>query len=125
MWFPSAGLLLTLHDRLIERTGGEGGVLHRPALQGIIARIRDGPFEAEADILHRAALLLRGIAAEHPFVDGNKRTAFAATDLFLALNGQIVVASEDEVVDFMLRVARGEEDLGGIESWLRANARNL
>lgn len=62
--------------------------------------------------------MLRGICQDHPFADGNKRTAFATTDAFLIRNGSGVRATSQETIDFMLAVAQDQIDLEGIEEWL-------
>jgi death-on-curing protein len=71
----------------------------------------------------RAALLPRGIAQDHPFADGNKRTAFAVAETFLHGNGHHIEASADEVVAFMLAVARVEFDVDGIRGWIEQHTR--
>lgn len=73
----------------------------------------------------RAAFLLRGIAQDHPFADGNKRTAFEAADNMLRLNGAFVDADGETVVRSMLAVARGEVDVAAIGDWLRTHLRKL
>lgn len=79
---------------------------------------------AEPDLALRAAFLLRGLCQDHPFADGNKRTAYEATDLFLRLNGQRIVAPPGELVPFMLEVAQAEVPMEGIAEWLRAHAKD-
>lgn len=71
-----------------------------------------GPFE-------RAALLMRAIGLDHPFADGNKRTAFEAADTFLERNGIRIEAELEELIRFMLGVAQGEFNVSGIAAWLR------
>lgn len=111
--------MVDLHDRILESGGGARGLLHRGVIAGAIERARYGPFPDEADLAERAAMLLRGIAQDHPFVDGNKRTAFETTDLFLEKNGVILLASEDSIVEFMVTVARGRQTIEEIAGWIR------
>ncbi|MBI2077708.1 MAG: type II toxin-antitoxin system death-on-curing family toxin [Euryarchaeota archaeon] len=68
--------------------------------------------------MERGALLLRGICQDHPFADENKRTAFAATHMFLERNSFTIEAAPEAVRDFMLQVARIELELDGILAWL-------
>lgn len=68
-------------------------------------------------------MLIRGLAQDHPFVDGNKRTAFQTTDLFLEKNGAVLDADEDAVVEFMLEIARGERTIETITAWIRTHLR--
>lgn len=114
-----------MHDDIIDRTGGERGTLNPAAVASALERTRWGPFEGEGDLVERAALLLRGIVLDHPFADGNKRTAFEAADLFLRGNGAFVAATAPEIVDFMLACARGELEFEDIVGWLRAKRGRL
>lgn len=114
-----------MHDRILRRSGGERGVLTPGAIGSAIERARSGPWGRPPDLADRAAFLLRGIAQDHPFADGNKRTAFEAADLFLRRNGHYVDASAGDVVEFMLAIARGELGLDGIADWVRRHLRRL
>lgn len=76
--------------------------------------------DAYADIWTKAAALLQSLATNHAFVDGNKRTALAATYAFLQLNGHRVTMSNDEAVDLVLAVATSQvADVGKIADVLR------
>lgn len=110
-----------MHDRIIEWTGGERGLLTASPLDAAVERARWGPF-VRGDLAERAAFLLRGIALDHPFADGNKRTAFELADVFLRRNGAVLDAPEDEVVQFMLSAAQGGQTLADLAAWLRAHA---
>lgn len=93
------------------------------AIESALHRAAWGPFFTQADLAHRAALLLRGLCQDHPFVDGNKRTALAVTDFFLGLNGQLVKGSEDDEIALMLDVAQDRLSVDDIARWIRARAR--
>ena len=67
---------------------------------------------------HKAAVLMHSLVKNHPFVDGNKRTALAATGLFLELNGYMMTASNEEALDFTRRVVLGEIDVKLMAAWL-------
>lgn len=125
MWFPAYEDLLHLHDLVLASGGGERGILRPGGIEAAVERARWGPFGGSGDLAERAALLVRGIAADHPFADGNKRTAFLAADVFARRNGWFVDATADEVVDFMLAVALGEADLDATASWIAARLRRL
>ncbi len=73
------------------------------------------------DVFAQGAALLRSIALNHPFVDGNKRTAFMATFVFLQLNGHDFSAPEPEVVEYMIDVASRSLPLEAIAAWLRSS----
>ncbi len=73
----------------------------------------------EPDLPELAAAYLFGIAKNHPFVDGNKRTAFAAADLFLYFNGLSVEAEQQDIIQFVMMVAAGEIDEAGAAAFFR------
>lgn len=75
---------LDLHRRLIDRFGGSHGVRDMGALESALFRPQSGYYE---DIVQEACALLESLAINHPFVDGNKRIAFAVMDAFLRING--------------------------------------
>lgn len=114
--------VLRLHDDLIRWTGGSRGVLHPAAVESIVDRAAYGPFARGGDPFEQAALLLRGIAQEHPFADGNKRTAFAAAVELLGAQGYYITVGPERIVEFMLRVAQAQEDVESIREWLEKNA---
>lgn len=121
---PTAEEVLELHDAILATSGGEPGILVRGAVVSAVERATWGPFPGD-DLAGRAALLLRGIAVDHPFADGNKRTAFETADAFLRLNGAFLAASQEAIVAFMLEVAQGEHDVEGIATWIRRNAQQI
>lgn len=82
--FLTVADVLALHEVLILRYGGSPGVRDLGALESAINRPQTGYYE---DILSEAAALFESLAINHPFVDGNKRIAFAAVDVFLRING--------------------------------------
>ena len=112
---------LFLHARLIVETGGSHGVRDLGLLQSAITRPQ-ASFEGSElypDIYTKAAALLESLANNHPFLDGNKRTAITATALFMKYNGYRLTASNDEVVTFMMAVAQGEMHFDAITDWFR------
>lgn len=119
----SADLVISLHERIILRSGGASGILNRGTLEAAIERAVEGPFEHDGDPMERAAHLLRGIGQDHPFVDGNKRTALEAADTLLRAFGFHISASTDETIAFMLSVAQVQLDLDGMTAWLRNHSR--
>jgi death-on-curing protein len=121
MRFPAIDAILELHRDILERTGGTPGILNLGAIDSALYRAKWGPFQGVPGLADRAALLLRGICQDHPFVDGNKRTAFEATDLFLAMNGAAIRADGDTIIAAMLAIAQDQMDLPAIVQWLQAN----
>jgi death-on-curing protein len=81
--------VLALHKLLIEHYGGAEGIRDLGAVQAAVSKPQCGYY---ADIVEEAAALLESLLINHPFVDGNKRTAFAACDVFLRLNGVTLTA---------------------------------
>ena len=74
----------------------------------------------------KAAALFRSLIQDHPFLDGNKRTAIVAVDVFLGLNGYELKAKKKDAVEFALKVAKGEvRDLAEIAEWIRERVRRL
>jgi len=122
--YLTAEQVLFIHARLIEETGGEHGVRDLGLLQAAVARPQatfDGE-ELYPDVFAKAAALMESLVNNHPFLDGNKRTGIAAAALFLALNGVQLTASNPQVVEFTLGVARSQSDLATMAQWLRAHS---
>ena len=112
--------VLLLHARLIQRTGGSGGVRDMGSLESALTRPQ-ATFEGQdlyPDLWSKAAALMQSLIRNHPFVDGNKRAALTATGLFLELNGYMLTASNDEAAHFALRAAVGEVDVEAMAAWL-------
>jgi len=101
--------LLTIADAAVS---AEMVVRDAGLLESALARPQSTVFGADAyPTLHtKAAALLHSLARNHALVDGNKRLAWAATAVFLGINGHRVVAGQDEVVDVVLAVADGSLD---------------
>ena len=92
--------VLALHIRLLERYGGAPGVRDLGAVEAAVFRPQCGYY---ADIIEEAAALLESLLINHPFVDGNKRTAFAACSVFLQINGHKIRADSDRLYAFVIR----------------------
>ena len=101
--------VLLLHARLIQLTGGSRGVRDVGLLESALARPRAtfGGDDLYPDLWTNEAALAHSLVQNHPFVDGNKRTALAATGIFLELNGYRLVSSNEGAVDFIHRVIAG------------------
>jgi death-on-curing protein len=122
--FPTADAIVDLHAEILAKTGGHAGVLNLGTVESAVERARWGPFPRPPDLFDRAAFLLRGVCQDHPFADGNKRTAFEATDLFLRLNGRRLLAKPAATVAFMLAVAQADLSLEDVAAWLRTHAKD-
>lgn len=119
--------LLVLHARLIQRTGGLGGVREPGLLEAALARpwATFGGVELHPDLWSKAAALLESLCQNHAFVDGNQRVALVATGLFLERNGYTLMATNEEAAAFILSVARGDSPHATITAWLAAHAMSL
>ena len=116
--------VLYLHRRIIEESTGMPGIRDLGLLESAIAQPRmtfDGR-ELYPTIVDKAAALGFSIVANHPFVDGNKRTGHAAMETFLVLNGLEIRASVDEQERVVLAVASGETGREGLAEWLQQQA---
>ncbi|MBU8544503.1 MULTISPECIES: type II toxin-antitoxin system death-on-curing family toxin [Roseomonadaceae] len=112
---------LAIHEEQISEHGGGEGLRDRGLLESALARpLNLAAYEA-ADLPALAAALGCGIARNHPFIDGNKRTAFVAVETFLGLNGFDLTADDANCVLTMLSVATGEMSEGDFAIWLRAH----
>ncbi len=113
---------LALHDRLLALDGGAAGVRNLGLLQSALARPQQlHAYGDDPDTVDMAAAYMAGIARNHPFVDGNKRTAFVVGVLFLEINGYRFAASEEDATQAVLGLADGTIDETSFIRWLRAN----
>jgi death-on-curing protein len=113
---------LAIHDAQLAEHGGASGARDQGLLESALARPQNLAAYAEPDAAALAASYAFGIARNHPFVDGNKRTALVVLEFFLALNGQTLTADDVDCVVTMLALADGtlsEKELAG---WIRANS---
>lgn len=117
-WIDKRALLL-LHDESLAEHGGSAGMRDEGLLDSALARPLNLEAYSEPDIAALAASYGVGLAKNHPFVDGNKRAAFLAVGLFLALNGQRLVATQVEATLTMLDVGAGVVNEEAFAAWLR------
>lgn len=117
-------VVLAIHDDMIARYGGSFGIRDLGLIQSAIARPQAsfGGEDLYPTIIDKAAALFHSLIFNHPFVDGNKRTAIGTTARFLHINGYELVATKGEVVDFPLRVENKHLSTEEIASWLSKHA---
>lgn len=118
-------LILAVHDRQLAEHGGARGVRDEGLLESALARPQNLFAYGESDVAALAGAYAFGIARNHPFVDGNKRTAFVACELFLVANGLELVASDEECLAMVLGLAASEIDEAEFAAWLRDNVQAL
>jgi len=112
--------VLGMHTVLMQRYGGAPGVRDPGALESALYRPQTGYYE---DIVSEAAALLESLAINHPFIDGNKRIAFAAADVFLRINGWLLQRPPMQIHTGMMRMFKaGHFDIAHLEPWLRSFA---
>lgn len=113
---------LAIHDEQLAEHGGATGVRDLGLLESALARPQNlAVYDPDADAAALAAAYATGIARNHPFTDGNKRTAFVAMELFLELNGHSLTANDTECVTVMLGVADGSVDDAALADCLRSH----
>ncbi|AMM25409.1 type II toxin-antitoxin system death-on-curing family toxin [Variovorax sp. PAMC 28711] len=124
-WLGQHALML-LHDESLAEHGGAAGLRDEGLLQSALARPLHLVAYGQPDLSDLAAAYGVGLAKNHLFVDGNKRAAFLGVGLFLALNGQRLVATQAEATLTMFAVAASEIDEPTFASWIRSHlqARN-
>ena len=118
--YPTALEVMVIHAALLKRYGGSEGLRDAGALEAALFRPQSGHYD---DLVWEAAGLFESLAMNHPFVDGNKRVAFACVDVFLRVNGMRVRARPDAVYKWMSgHLDAGTFTLANIEPWLRKHA---
>jgi death-on-curing protein len=111
--------VLALHYRQLERFGGAPGVRDAGLIEAALARPQSGYYR---DPIEEASALWESLTMNHGFVDGNKRVGFAATYVFLRINGLAITASSDCTLQFVIEALEaGAFEKPALETWLRAN----
>lgn len=118
VWLSKA-TILGIHDEQLAEHGGPAGLRDPDLLESALARPRNRAAYGEPDIAELGALYAIAIAKNHPFIDGNKRTAYVAMETFLILNGCVFLASDAEAVVAMLDMAAGELPDNDFIAWVR------
>lgn len=111
--------LLAAHDEQLEEHGGATGIRDRGLFESAMVRPQNLAAYGEPDAAALAAAYGFGLAKNHAFVDGNKRTAFVALELFLELNGFVLAADDRQCVVVMLSVASGAFSEAELAEWIR------
>jgi death-on-curing protein len=113
--------ILAMHEDQIARYGGADGLRDPGQLEAALFRPQTGYY---ADLIEEAAALWESLSQNHPFVDGNKRTAFAATYTFLALNGWRLTADAEATYRFMIELYESQRfNYEALSNWLRQNTK--
>ena len=120
-------VVLAIHSRQLAEHGGQEGIRDENLLHSALARPQNlwGYSDPQPDVSALAAAYAFGIARDHAFVDGNKRTAYVVCRTFLRLNGHDLEAAPEEKYIAFLRLAEGSLDEPGLAGWIRAHLRQL
>lgn len=114
-----------IHDILIEKFGGAKGIRDRGTLESAIGR----PFQTfdgkdlYPNPVDKAAAIFESIISNHPFVDGNKRTAYVLMRLILKENKLDIQAGQNEKYEFVIKAAKGESTFDTIKDWIQNNVK--
>lgn len=125
MKFIDLDEVLIIHERMLEIGGGREGILDFTLLHSAIERPKaqfSGEFLYQS-VFEMGAALLQSLVKNHPFSDGNKRTAFFTTMRFLDKNGYEVTASNEEIVKFGVKVDINKLSVGEIAEWLKLHSK--
>ena len=122
--YPSVQDVIDIHEIMILRYGGSPGLRDAGLLESALASPRQTMFDQELypDIAAKAAILLLGLLKNHPFVDGNKRTALVTTLRFLETNDCTLNATEDELFDFILNIITAKVNKDEATTWIRSRS---
>jgi death on curing protein len=116
-------VILAAHDQQLVEHGGSPGIRDSGLLDSALARPLNRAAYGKPDAAELAAAYAYGLATNHPFVDGNKRIAFVALELFLALNGYQFAAGDAESAMSMLAVAAGTMKEEAFAEWIRRHCK--
>lgn len=120
VWIDEA-VVWAVHEAQLAEHGGSAGVRDAGLLHSALARPQNLAAYGTPDLADCAAAYGFGVARNHPFIDGNKRTAFVCTELFIELNGAHLMADDADCVRIMLALAAGEIEEAAFAAWLRAH----
>jgi death-on-curing protein len=119
------GEAMAIHTEQIAEHGGLEGLRDNGLFESAMARAENRAAYGDADVCDLAAAYAFGLARNHPFADGNKRTAFVVSATFLILNGRDLTATEVDVVETFLKLAAGELPETELADWFRASSREI
>lgn len=114
-----------VHEAQLAEHGGAAGLRDGGLLESALARPENLAAYGAPDVADLAAAYALWVERHHPFVDGNKRTAFVCSELFLVLNGYLLSASDTECVLTILALAAGDLSEAALADWIRTHSRPL
>lgn len=117
-----ASVALAIHDEQLAEHGGAAGVRDAGAFESAMARPLQLASYGDPDLAALAAAYAFGLARNHAFVDGNKRTAYVVAEIFLAVNGYKLISSDADSILTFVALAAGDLTEAALADWFRANA---
>jgi death on curing protein len=115
-------LILAIHEEQLAQHGGGVGIRDEGLIDSALGRPQNlAAYNPSADLCDLAASYAYGIAKNHPFIDGNKRTAYVAMELFLIEHGMVLTAEDGDAVLTFLALAAGEISEEQLAEWIRRN----
>ncbi len=105
--------IVKIHDEIIEKSGGHTGIINYGNMDFAASQMR-----TTEGLTRKTAILLFGIVAKHPFVDGNKRTGLIAAETFLRLNERKIEATDKDIWIKLHKISQGEMNISQITNWL-------
>ena len=121
VWIDKS-VIVAVHSQQLAEHGGSAGIRDDGLLDSALGRSQNLAAYGNPDFADLAAAYGFGIARNHPFIDGNKRTAFVAVELFLVMNGYTLNAGDAECVVTMLSLAAGELEEAAFAAWIRTRS---
>jgi len=120
MNFLTLDQIVQIHVLVVDETGGSTGIRDLGRLESVVGAQNQYVFgkETHTDPMQKAAALIRGIIGDHPFVDGNKRTALLAALTFLKINGVNLTIPQGDLENFAVQVAIDKLNVSSIANWL-------
>jgi death on curing protein len=112
--------IIEIHDEVIANYEGTPGILSHGTLDYLVYRLN-----RLKHVVRRAALVMHSIGSQHPFIDGNKRTALIVAENILGKEGLYLALDDEQIVDFMLGIASYQFGLDNIEQWIQNHAEPL
>lgn len=122
--YLSATQVLAIHDQMIKRFGGSSGIRDITLLESAVARPQASFDQNDlyTEIFEKAAALMESLLKNHPFIDGNKRTALTSTGIFLQLNGYRLKNYHEDEIAFALEVANKMLGIEKVTLWLKEHS---
>ena len=108
--------ILEIHQLIIRNFGGTDGVLCQGTIDYLVDQVN-----AQQDLFRQAAIALHVVADRHPFLDGNKRSAFQIAELILSSEGYFITAKEEEIIELLLKIASYQCHVDEVRKWLEKN----